>query len=123
VTAVEEWEDDTPPAPSTEYATVESFVTDHLAVLIQRKLEGTITWCPQWQEHPEAVDRLTALWTAWEAMRHSPIGHSSWWLDHADPHLTVLMDANHGPFVHCSPEKGHRGERYSPLPSSIPGSQ
>ncbi len=114
MTDVEEYDDSTPDAM---YDSVESFVTDHLALLIQRHLEGAVTWCPQWQEHPEAVDRLTALWEAWEALHvQGGTARSTWWLDHADPHLAVLMDADRGPFVYCSPTRGHAAGRYQPLP-------
>lgn len=103
-------------AQGVAYDSVESFVRDHVAVLVQRKLQGSVTWCPQWYLHPEAVDRLTALWRAWEELHDAPnAGLSRWWLNHADPHLAVLMDRLAGPFVYCSPDKGHSG-RCGPLP-------
>ena len=62
--------------------------------------------------YPEAIDRRTALWTAWENLHDTPpAGHSTWWISHAQPHLGFLMDADIGPFVACSdPEVGHTDE-------------
>jgi hypothetical protein len=94
----DEYDDD----QATEYESVESVVTDHLAPMIRRRLTGSVTWCASWWAHPEAVDRLTALWRAWEALHAAPgVGLSTWWLNHADPHLDRLMDAQCGPFAGC----------------------
>ncbi|MDR3070548.1 MAG: DUF4913 domain-containing protein [Propionibacteriaceae bacterium] len=42
--------------------------------------------------------RIEALWRAWEHLRLAiALGLSVWYRDHADPHLSVLMDPN-GPF-------------------------
>ncbi|WP_223836023.1 DUF4913 domain-containing protein [Streptomyces venezuelae] len=99
------------------FADVFAFVTDYLAVMIRRPLDGTsATWCPHWWEHPEAGARLSALWLAWEHLRHDPaLGMTTWWIHHADPHLKVLMDPRQGPFAACSPE-GHAREPLGPLP-------
>lgn len=78
---------------------------------VERRLGRGLRWCPQWQRHPEAVARVTALWLAWEEMGVSgDSGLSSWWLDHADRHLARLMDGEHGPFGNCSPEHGHASD-------------
>lgn len=63
------------------------------------------TWCPSWWRHAEAVDRLTALWRAWERLRLVPdTGMDDWW-QRADYVMGVLTDTR-GPFSGCSPE-GH----------------
>lgn len=77
-----------------------------------------IHWCPEWWRHPSAVVRLDALWRAWEYSRAAgALGISNWLLDHADPHVRVLT-AEHGPFRHCSIERGHRPTE--PLPVTGP---
>lgn len=77
-----------------------------------------LNWCPEWWRHSSAVIRLDALWRVWERYRHDGgPGISAWFLDHADPHMRVLIDVN-GPFRRCSVERGHRGT--SPLPSWAP---
>jgi Domain of unknown function (DUF4913) len=85
---------------SKVYPTVEAWVTDYLAPIIQRPTTGRF-WCPSWWTHPEAVWRLTALWQAWEALTtDGQTGPSSWWLHHLDPHLRFLFDRS-GPFAGC----------------------
>ena len=105
-----------PPVPRLYYPSVDVFVRDQLAPSYRRNLDGrNRTWCPQWWRHPEAIARLEALWRAWEHLRLEPAtGMSIWLRDHADHHMTVLLDPD-GPFKGCSPEKGH-GERLDPLP-------
>ncbi|MFD3698922.1 DUF4913 domain-containing protein [Streptomyces sp. NPDC058646] len=99
------------------FADVFDFVTGYLAHTIRRPLDGTTaTWCPRWWEHVEAGARLSALWLAWEHLRHdSGLGMTTWWIQHADPHLRILMDPQQGPFAACSP-KGHTQTPFAPLP-------
>ncbi|MFH8789228.1 DUF4913 domain-containing protein [Streptomyces roseoverticillatus] len=99
------------------FADVFAFVTGYLAHTIRRPLDGTsATWCPRWWDHPEAGARLSALWLAWEQLRLDPmLGMSTWWVQHADPHLQVLMDPKQGPFAACSP-KGHTQTPLEQLP-------
>jgi Domain of unknown function (DUF4913) len=108
------------PAPELVYATVEDFVREQLAPMYRRSLEGSErTWCPQWWRHAEAIARLDAMWRAWEHLRlDPPTGISVWFRDHADPHMTVLLDSD-GPFKGCSPSKGH-GQRLAALPLDPP---
>lgn len=110
-------QDDEPPKP--EFDSVYDFVEQHLVFLYERRVRGSEdrAWCPQWWSHPEAVSRLEALWRAWEALRTDPaLGMSVWWRDHADAHMSVLLDTA-GPFWACSVSSGHesRGE-IEPLP-------
>lgn len=100
------------------FADVFVFVSDYLAQMVRRRLNGSsATWCPRWWEHPEAGARLSALWLAWEHLRHDPaLGMSTWWLHHADPHLRVLLDPDMGPFASCSPKDGHTAYPFDPLP-------
>jgi uncharacterized protein DUF4913 len=138
---VDEWDDGTPPAeqdpatgggsppskrkskggrkkskeepPPLVYQTVEEFVTDFLAPVIRRKLDGqTLTWCPRWWVHAEVLIRVTALWRAWENLRLDPAtGLSTWFLNHCDPHMREIMDGSTGPLSKCSVTEGHETER------------
>ncbi|WP_237742056.1 DUF4913 domain-containing protein [Arthrobacter sp. CAL618] len=75
-------------------------------------------WCPQWYKHPEALARIEAVWRAWEHLRmDGALGSSIWWINHADPHMSVLMTPN-GPFKKCIYE-GHI-ERAKPEQVSLP---
>jgi hypothetical protein len=50
------------------------------------------------------VQRLAALWHAWEVARLDPsVGMSSWWLNHATPHMSALL-AQDGPFAGATNE-------------------
>lgn len=108
-------------APSLVFATVDLFVQEHLASNYRRTLnvQGGHTWCPEWWRHGEAISRLEALWRAWEDLRRDgKTGMSSWWRDHADHHMQILLSTD-GPFKGCTPEKGHN-PRLDPLPCVPP---
>ncbi|MEV6340949.1 DUF4913 domain-containing protein [Nocardia vinacea] len=102
------------------FKSVEDFVREYLAPCYAREvsrsgLEGQIRWCPMWHEHAEAVARLTAMWRAWEHLRHGEdVQMSQFWRDHADHHMAHLLDPK-GPFEHCSVAKGH-SDKLVPLP-------
>lgn len=100
------------------HTSLDSFVTDYLAVIIRRRLNrATQVWCPEWWRHPEAIARLAALWRAFEYLSTDPgLGMSTWWLGHADPHLRSLMDPEFGPFAVCDPREGHNPRELSGLP-------
>ncbi|HEX3825660.1 MAG TPA: DUF4913 domain-containing protein [Sporichthyaceae bacterium] len=88
------------------FADVHAFVADYLAKMWARTIrdpDNTFRWCAKWWDHPLALDRLTALWRAHEAM-HAQDGAdaSSWWTDHADPTRKALC-APDGPFTRCGP--------------------
>ncbi|GAA2148857.1 DUF4913 domain-containing protein [Actinomadura napierensis] len=84
------------------FQTPEEFFTEFLAPHIQRRLGGSYTWCPEWWSHPEGISRIVAMWTAFEHLRwEGALGMSTWWLHHADPHLSVLMSKDGGPFSAC----------------------
>jgi hypothetical protein len=66
-----------------------------------------VKWCIEWYYHPEAVTRVEALWRAWEPLRlDGATGISVWFKDHADHHMSVLLDSR-GPFYKCDMQK-HR---------------
>jgi hypothetical protein len=103
-------------------ANVEDWYINVLAVMAERRLDaagsGTLTWCPRWWEHPEAIARLEALWRAWEVCRdddgESP---SRWFWQHCDPMLAVLMDAKLGPLADCKPDlhRKYTNTRHLPI--------
>lgn len=75
-------------------------------------------WCAEWFQHPEAVQRLNALWRAWEDLRTQPGAEwSTWWTHHLDPHLRALCDVETGTFSQCG--SGHRTYA-EPLPHDPP---
>jgi hypothetical protein len=97
------------PEPELVYSSAVEFFAELLAPSYVREVnEGaTFAWCPEWYKHPEALIRMEAIWRAWEHLRLEPaLGVSTWWLNHADPHMRVLMDKE-GPFKKCAYD-GHK---------------
>jgi hypothetical protein len=87
---------------SRTHATVEDWVERYFRVIFQRPAGGEFRWCQQWFEHPEAVVRLTALWTSWEALRDDqPNGLVTWLVGCLDPQLPALLGRS-GPFAACT---------------------
>lgn len=75
-------------------------------------------WCEKWWDHPWAVERLSALWQAWEVMYSDPGQMSSWWIYHFDSHWARLT-GDDGPFKECS-YADHIAEANEPLPHERP---
>lgn len=97
------------------FVDVEDFVSRFFAPLIERRLGAGLIWCPKWWKHPEAVNRLWALWRAYEAFRaQGGTALSAWWIYHVDSHLGVLM-AEWGPFYKC--RKNNHVDELHPLPN------
>ena len=98
--------------PPLQHATLDKFVEDFIARIWERPTDGsqTLTWCPKWWCHDEAVFRLTALWTAWEHMRvhDGPTAMAAWLTRYADPIMSVVLDAEAGPFRGCKSDRGHK---------------
>ena len=107
-----EWDDEATPsstpsgaapatAPELYYGSVDEFVREKLRYTYIRKVgpSAPYRWAGDWWRYPEAMGRLDALWRAWEALRlEGQVGMSSWWRDHADHHMRMLM-APDGPFT------------------------
>jgi Domain of unknown function (DUF4913) len=94
-----------PPEPG--FSNCATWVAKWLCPNLEREIKRTFEWCPQWWDHPEAVQRLEALWRAWEFLRLEPgTGMSTWWVDHADAHLALLCNPDIGPFGHCHTTHG-----------------
>ncbi|QDG87103.1 DUF4913 domain-containing protein [Pseudarthrobacter sp. NIBRBAC000502770] len=105
------------------YSSAVEFFAELLAQSYVREVnEGaTFAWCPEWYKHPEALIRMEAIWRAWEHLRLEPaLGVSTWWLNHADPHMRILMDTE-GPFKKCAYD-GHKplAAEKAALPHVIP---
>lgn len=95
--------DDEEPAdeePALYYGSVDEFVREYLVKNYRRRVDGERSvWAADWWNYPEAVIRLDALWRAWEHLRLDPTtGMSVWFRDHAEHHMSVLLDP-HGPFA------------------------
>jgi Domain of unknown function (DUF4913) len=105
--------------PTPYFPTLPEWVDQWLLPVYRRSIKGPErAWCPQWWRHDEAVARLDAMWRAWEHLRlDAATGLSVWFRDHADHHMTVLLDAN-GPFKGC--DATHSDRPLEPLPHEPP---
>lgn len=89
------------------YPNAAQWVAEWLVLHYGRDNPG-FRWCRRWWDHPEAAARLEALWQAWETARadeDDPAAMSSWWLEHADPHMQ-LLGSEAGPFAQCDATSG-----------------
>ncbi|GAA1821374.1 DUF4913 domain-containing protein [Agromyces neolithicus] len=120
--AESEAEADAEPQPRLYYGSVDEFVREYLRYAYKRVITGTGTghhWAADWWRYDEAVIRLEAIWRAWEALRlDAATGMSTWWRDHADYHMGVLLDAD-GPFKGAQGDD-HKNKRGEPLPYLAP---
>ncbi|MET9311019.1 DUF4913 domain-containing protein [Kribbella sp. NPDC003505] len=65
------------------------------------------------------MSRLDALWRAWEYLRQDEgLGMSVWWREHADHHMTYLLDPD-GPFRSCRNDQ-HAEVPNQPVPNAVP---
>jgi hypothetical protein len=95
-------EEEQGPSDGPAFTNSATWVEKWLCPNLEREIKRTFEWCSQWWDHPEAVQRIEALWRAWEFFRHADAtGMSTWWTDHADPHLAILCNPDIGPFGHC----------------------
>ena len=82
--------------PPLQYATLDKFVENVIAVVWERPTDGsqTLTWCPQWWCHMRVPDGPTAM--------------AAWLVDYADPIMAVVLAAEAGPFRGCKSDRGHK---------------
>lgn len=90
---VDEWGDfdDTDEQPmETFFANVYEFVDQWVLPRYKRK-PGAVRWDPDWFLNIEALDRLEALWRAWEYYRlEGMTGMAVFWNDQFDPTMREL---------------------------------
>jgi hypothetical protein len=100
------------------YKSVVEFVESYLSSIYRSDI-AVCAWCPEWWKHAEAVARFDALWRTWEHYRiDGPTGLSVWLIDHAGPHMNVLLSPA-GSFSGCSVRKGH-SDKIPSLPLKSP---
>ncbi|MFC4607760.1 DUF4913 domain-containing protein [Streptomyces maoxianensis] len=110
-------------AYAEELAPLASWVHDLLLPVYGREITTGRPWCQRWQEHPEAVARLHALWLAWQQLTDVEAGltgPSTWHRDHLDPAWLQLRMAD-GPFGACTTNPTRPNHRLlaSPVPAGV----
>jgi len=115
----EDLEDNVEEIPQLFYGSADEFFRERLRYMYSRKVGGgnaEFRWSARWWESPEAVARIEAIWRAWEHLRQdAATGSSTWWAEHADHHMPILMSPE-GPFAKSEDANKH-GE---PLPYEAP---
>ncbi|WP_137875584.1 DUF4913 domain-containing protein [Rhodococcus sp. Q] len=108
------------------YANVIEFVEGFFLDVIRRKVtDGSpLSWDARWWLYPEVVARLTALYYAYEESRASTSGlaMSSWWIQHLEPHLRVILDGDTGPMANARTDGSFSGwprMPAEPVPSEV----
>ncbi|MEV7644264.1 DUF4913 domain-containing protein [Streptomyces rubiginosohelvolus] len=84
-----------------------------------REISSSRPWCARWDEHPEAVARLHALWLAWQQLTDTEAGlsgPSTWHRDHLDQAL-VHLRAPDGPFAACTTSPTRQNHRVLVTPA------
>ncbi|MHC3370846.1 DUF4913 domain-containing protein (plasmid) [Rhodococcus aetherivorans] len=122
------------PAPPPEqekkqpkYTNVIDWVNGFFLPVIRRRIsdnDGGLSWDPRWWAYPEVVARLTALHQAWEEARMSDSmsAMSSWWIQHLEPHLRVILDGDTGPMANAKTDRSFTGwpsMPADPVPSNL----
>ncbi|RFA17742.1 DUF4913 domain-containing protein [Subtercola boreus] len=97
------------PVVTTHFGSADEFVRKQLIGTYRRRViaQGSgagFRWKAAWWESKEAQQRIEALWRAWEAARaDEKAGMSAWWIEHCDPHMSVLLSPE-GPFADSTDE-------------------
>lgn len=87
------------------YETLQAWVNDYYLAVFPRPTTGEARWCNRWEDHPEAVTRLEALWRSWETLRLDPnLGIATWLTTFHDP-LNALLTARSGAFAACTADR------------------
>ncbi|MFJ8928024.1 DUF4913 domain-containing protein [Streptomyces sp. NPDC102364] len=105
-------------AYNEELAALTRWVHHLLIPVYGREISTSRPWCRQWQEHPEAVARLHALWLAWQQLtdvESGLTGPQAWHRDHLDPTLMQLR-APDGPFGACTTSTARPNHRLLAAP-------
>lgn len=110
-----------------KFANVVEFVQGYFLPVIRRRIsdtDGGLSWDSRWWAYPEVVARLTALHYAWEEARASDSASamSSWWIQHLEPHLRVILDGDTGPMANAKADGSFMGwpaMPADPVPSNV----
>ncbi|PPG79286.1 hypothetical protein C5D04_10130 [Rathayibacter sp. AY1D2] len=108
------------PGAERVYGSVDEWLRKYWRFSYRRRVSAkgpaTGRWKAEWWNSDEAVQRLETLWLSWEDARREPgLPLSAWWLNHAGPHMAVLL-SHDGPFA-GSTDENEPGEA---LPYSRP---
>ena len=64
-------------------------------------------WCANWEEHPDAVHRLAAIYDVWQGTLIGEVSLHGFYRDVLDYHLPMLTDPETGVSARCDRD-GHQ---------------
>lgn len=126
IVALTDDEDEEPEEVVDVRAQFLDWVVEHFSVVEVVGSKERVRWCTRWYDHPEAVARLYALWTARvqaDQDTNDLSAVSSWWINHWDRHAAILFNPQAGPFRFCDRTRGHLADskEHGPaVPLTIP---
>lgn len=77
------------------------FVDVTLLQFLTHADKHSAVWCNQWQQHPDALHRLMAVWFAWIDVEAAPRAIHEFYKETLDYHLPYLVDQQRGAFSKC----------------------
>lgn len=108
------------------FATLEEFMDEYFLRTFRKNLEAEsrLSWCEQWERHPEAHAAFDALWERWEEDRRSAGGVAHWFQYYAWPFLDRLTTPDTSPFAGCKhtsehTTSEHNGDHQQVLPTAV----
>lgn len=88
-------------------AELQSFVNEVLLkALTEQGADERSAWCGRWVEHPEAVQRLAAIYDAYLLVAVGDLAIHALYRDVIDHHLPLLVAHQRGIFERC--REGHK---------------
>ena len=86
-----------------QYPNLRAWVDGWLCTTIERAPSSTVRWCPQWQQHPEAVMRLGQVFADYTKFVSAPkMDWGNFLRNSLDVYLPAVL-APTGPFASCDP--------------------
>jgi hypothetical protein len=87
-------------------------LVDFVETVLMDKLTGAgkqnqKKWCADWEQHPEAVHRLQAIYDVWQETAIGQVGLHGFYHDVLDYHLPLPTSPETGVFAQCDRD-GHQ---------------
>ncbi|MER5443416.1 DUF4913 domain-containing protein [Streptomyces sp. NPDC002790] len=101
-----------------ELDALSDWVDDFLMRVYGAEVTTAAPWCDQWQEHPDVVAWLHALWLAYQQHKDAEAGLSGLFVWHRDflTHAMATVRAAGGPLSACMTDPDRPAHRLLPGP-------
>lgn len=104
----------------------EGDLVDFVETVLMDKLTGAgkqsqKRWCADWEQHPEAVHRLQAIYDVWQDTLTGQVSLHGFYRDVLDYHLPLLISPETGVFARCDRDGHQPHERIDKVAKSSSG--